>query len=266
MVTAGSAYRFAPQVQSNLSYSFSISNKPSWASFSIATGALTGIPPSTALGTYANIVITASNAYHRASLAPFAIAVVAAPVPPAPPPANIAPVISGTPATGVLAGSAYAFTPVASDANGDTLSFSISGKPAWALFNTATGTLSGTPLAADVASYGPVVISVSDGMASTSLAPFTISVTAVASGTATLSWSPPTQNTDGSPLSDLAGYYIYYGSSAATLSNRLVVSNAGLTAYTLTSLASGTYYFAVSAYTTTGTESAQSNVGSKSVP
>jgi hypothetical protein len=52
---------------------------------------------------------------------------------------NSAPVIAGSPAASVRAGSAFAFTPTASDADGDTLTFSISGAPAWASFNAQTG-------------------------------------------------------------------------------------------------------------------------------
>ena len=52
---------------------------------------------------------------------------------------NLAPVISGTPATSVLAGSSYYFRPTATDANGDRLRFSIANKPAWANFSAGPG-------------------------------------------------------------------------------------------------------------------------------
>jgi len=60
---------------------------------------------------------------------------------------NRAPVISGSPSTSATVGAAYSFQPTASDADGNTLTFAISGRPAWANFNTATGQLSGTPRA-----------------------------------------------------------------------------------------------------------------------
>src|SRR5215475_12126242 len=47
------------------------------------------------------------------------------------------PTISGTPPGSVLQNTAYSFQPSASDPNGDKLTFSISGKPAWASFDTA---------------------------------------------------------------------------------------------------------------------------------
>ena len=77
--------------------------------------------------------------------------------------ANYAPLISGTPAGSVLTDESYNFQPAASDADGDTLAFSITGKPAWATFDTTTGRLSGTPAVIDVGTYGNIVISVTDG-------------------------------------------------------------------------------------------------------
>ena len=69
-----------------------------------------------------------------------------------------------------------------------------------------------------------------------------------------------------SVLTDLAGYNICYGNSSASLTNKIALTNAGLTAYTLARLGSGTYYFAVTAYNSAGAESAPSNVGSKVIP
>ncbi len=63
-------------------------------------------------------------------------------------------------------------------------------------------------------SYPNIRISVSDGQLTTNLGDFTINVVATSPGTATLSWTPPTQNTDGSPLTDLAGYRVYWGTSS----------------------------------------------------
>ena len=89
---------------------------------------------------------------------------------------NQAPTISGTPATSVTVGNSYGFTPAASDADGDALTFSVSNLPAWAGFNSATGALSGTPATGDAGVYGNIVVSVSDGTDSASLAPFSITV------------------------------------------------------------------------------------------
>lgn len=84
-------------------------------------------------------------------------------------------------------------------------------------------------------------------------------------GTAALRWTPPTQNTDGSTLTNLAGYRISYGSSPTALTNTIQVANPGLSSYSVSNLAPGTYYFAVRAYTSGGTESSSSSVVSKVV-
>ena len=94
---------------------------------------------------------------------------------------NRAPTISGTPATTVTAGTRYRFQPTAWDR--DPLTFSISGKPAWAWFSSSTGVLGGTPSASQVGKYSNIVISVTDGKAKTSLQAFSITVTASGSTT-----------------------------------------------------------------------------------
>lgn len=86
-----------------------------------------------------------------------------------------------------------------------------------------------------------------------------------ATGTASLSWTPPTQNTDGTSLTNLAGYRISYGASAAELVQTIQIENTAVTTHTIEALAPGAYYFAVRAYTSSGTESVNSNVVSKVV-
>jgi hypothetical protein len=90
-------------------------------------------------------------------------------------------------------------------------------------------------------------------------------VQAVPVGRAALSWTPPTENTDGSALSNLAGYRVYYGASAGALTQKVDINNAGLTAYVLENLPAGTTYFAVVAINSAGVESALSGVGSKTI-
>jgi hypothetical protein len=150
-----------------------------------------------------------------------------------------------------------------------TLSFSVQNKPTWATFSIASGLLSGTPSSAQTGTYGNIIISVSDGQASSALPAFTVTVTAppVTTGSAVVTLVPPTQNTDGSALTGLAGMRIYYGTSSSTLTQ--VVQLPGATAsmsYTVSNLASGTWYFGATAYTTSGMESTLSAIGSKSIP
>jgi Fibronectin type III domain len=85
------------------------------------------------------------------------------------------------------------------------------------------------------------------------------------SRTATLSWEAPTTNTNGTALTDLAGYRIYYGSSAKELSQSVTINSVGMQTYVLDDLAPGTWYFAVMAVTSAGTESALSNVVEKTI-
>ena len=80
-----------------------------------------------------------------------------------------------------------------------------------------------------------------------------------------MSWSAPTANTDGSALTDLAGYRVYYGTSPGTLSLSVDVPSAGAVAYLVQGLQTGTWYFAVAAYTNTGLESTHSSVVSKTI-
>ena len=188
--------------------------------------------------------------------------------PPAPPPSgsgNRAPTISGSPTAAVNASMPYTFTPTAADADGDTLAFSIQNKPAWATFSTSTGKLSGTPAAADVGTYANIAIAVSDGQASTALNAFAIAVTTVSNGRATLSWTAPTENTDGSTLSNLAGYRILYGTSASSLTNTIVINNASVTTYVVENLSPATWYFAITAMNSQGAESSNSNVANKQI-
>lgn len=259
----GQSYSFTPQASGPSGYplTFSISGKPAWASFNTGTGQLTGTPGTTNVGSFANITISVSDGVAKASLSPFTITV-SAPVS-----TNTPPTISGTPASTDVAGTAYTFTPKASDTDGDPLSFSVQNLPSWATFSIATGTLSGTPASANVGTYSNIVISVSDGTTSAALPAFSIAVSQPAtSGSATLTWTAPTTNTDGSALTDLAGYHIYYGNSPSALSTMIDVASAGTLSYTVGSLASGTWYFAISAYTTSGLQSALSGTGSKSIP
>lgn len=177
---------------------------------------------------------------------------------------NRAPVIAGTPAAAINASSSYAFAPTATDADGDSLTFTVANKPAWATFEATTGRLSGTPTLAQVGTYANITIAVSDGKTTTSLNAFSIAVTQISTGTAVLSWLPPTENTDGSQLTNLSGYRIYYGTSAGTLNQSIDVSNAGLSNYVVQNLSPATWYFAVKAVAG-GVESNLSNVASKTI-
>lgn len=174
---------------------------------------------------------------------------------------NSAPKISGSTIESVTVNSLYSFKPAASDPDGDTLAFQIQNKPAWATFSTVTGQLAGTPAAAGT--FANIVISVNDGAVTTAMPAFSIAVTNPTVNSAKLTWAAPTENTDGSALSDLAGFTIVYGTSQASLDQTVRIDNATASTYTLDNFPSGTYYFAIKAFTAGGAESVLSQVVTK---
>jgi hypothetical protein len=252
-VTEGQTYAFAPAATDpdGDALAFSIQNKPAWASFASSTGRLSGTPGSSSAGSYPNIMISVSDGAASTALPAFAIEVLEAP--------NRAPVLSGTPSTTAIVAEPYAFTPTASDADGDRLSFSITGKPVWASFDSATGKLAGTPSSTQVGTYSGIVISASDGEAVTSLPSFGIRVDAPVQRSVSLSWQAPTKNADGTPLTDLAGFEVYYGLASGQYSETLSLPSASLTSVTIEDLAAATWYFAVKAVNSSGVRSSFSN-------
>ena len=84
---------------------------------------------------------------------------------------------------------------------------------------------------------------------------------AEANTSVTLSWMPPQTNADGTALTDLAGYHIHYGTSAASLNSEIDIPTVGVADYVIEGLkANSTYYFAISSYNTEGVESTDSAV------
>jgi hypothetical protein len=258
-VTAGQAYSFTPTASDpdGNALGFSIVNRPAWATFNTGTGRLSGTPTQAQAAQYVDIRITVSDGMASATLPAFTITVETG---------NRAPTISGSPATSIVEGQAYSFTPTASDADGDTLSFTITNRPSWATFNTSTGRLSGTPGAGTVGTYSNIQIRVSDGTVEAALPAFSITVQQAANGSATLSWNAPTTRTDGSPLTNLAGYRLRYGNSSGNYPNTITISNPGLTSYVVNNLASGTWFFVLAAYDSGGLESSNTNPVSKTIP
>jgi len=138
-------------------------------------------------------------------------------------------------------------------------------KPSWARFDPTTGRLYGTPGAANVGTTSNIVITANDGTASASLKAFSLTVTQIGNGSATVSWTPPTMNHDGTVLTNLAGYQIKYGTNPSALSQTIQINNPGLTTYVITNLSPGTYYFSMLTYTTAGTQSNLSSLASTTV-
>jgi hypothetical protein len=258
-VTTGQGYSFTPTASDpdGDALSFSITNKPTWASFNSSNGRLSGTPAKSAAGDYIAITISASDGMATTALPAFQISVEAA---------NSPPTISGAPPASIVEGQAYSFTPTAGDPDGDTLSFSIMNKPSWATFSTSTGRLSGTPGAGTVGSYANIQVKVSDGVLQASLPAFSIAVQQSGNGSATLTWSAPTTRTDGSPLTNLAGYKVRYGNAAGIYPTTITLNNPGITSYVVDNLASGTYFFVLASFDSDGVESDNSSPASKTIP
>ena len=257
-VNEGSAYAFRPSAvdPDEQPLRFSIANMPAWASFSSTTGQLSGTPSASHVGVTRGVTISVSDGIGLGTLTPFDVEVVAV---------NRAPSLSGTPPASATGGQAYSYRPTASDPDGDALGFAIANRPAWATFNTSNGSLSGTPPAGSAGSYSNIVISVSDGRLSASLPAFGIEVREPTVGSATLSWTAPTQRTDGTALTNLAGYRIRYGTTSGSYPNVITLNSPGLTSYVVENLSAGTYYFVMSSFDGAGVESANTNPASKTI-
>jgi hypothetical protein len=131
-VNQGSAYSFTPTAADadGDALIFGIDAKPAWASFNTSTGLLSGTPAAADVGMHRGVVVWVSDGKAQTLLPAFDVQVMA------PSSNNRPPTISGTPATSVVVGASYTFTPTASDPDGQALTFSIRNRPAWAVFDT----------------------------------------------------------------------------------------------------------------------------------
>src|SRR5690606_33318526 len=109
--------------------------------------------------------------------------------------------------------------------------------PRWAAFSDKTGQLRGAPGNGLIGTYENIAISVSDGHHTVSLPSFRIGVRNGDQASITLNWLPPTEDASGKPLSDLAGYKIYWGSQHGDYPNEVTIKNPGVASYGLEHLA-----------------------------
>jgi uncharacterized protein YjdB len=134
----------------------------------------------------------------------------------------------------------------------------------WSSSSTTVATISNATgskgLATGVAAGTTTITATSGSVSGTT----SLTVTAPTTGDATLAWNAPTTHVDGTPLTDLAGYKIYYGTASGSYTTVIDVGN--VTTSVVGNLTSGTYYFAVTAYDVYGSESGYSNEGSKVIP
>lgn len=173
-------------------------------------------------------------------------------------PENRAPIVGAQPVTSAVVGDTYVYEPEASDPDGDDLSYTIENKPEWASFDRSTGRMSGTPQAGHEGRWDNIRVKVSDGIETTTKS-FAVLVTSIGTASVTLNWTAPTENDDGSPLTDLAGYKIYYGSESGVYDQQIDVDNPGITTYVVDSLNTQSYFFVATAYNYSGIESDYTN-------
>jgi len=81
-----------------------------------------------------------------------------------------------------------------------------------------------------------------------------------------VTWTPPSQNTDGTSLTNAASYRIDFGLDANALDRAATVSNGAATTATITGLSAGTYYFAVTAVNSGGVAGVRSSTVSRTFP
>ena len=162
--------------------------------------------------------------------------------------------VNGTPPPIPIA-SFSAADPVVADGGMTTLTWSSQNADSC----QASGGWSGAKNLADSEPVGPIIAATTytlscTGPGGTSIQMLTVAITT----TVSLDWVAPTQNVDGTPLTNLAAYRIYYGSGSRSYDDFLDVTDSTATSYSV-SLVSGTYYVAMTAIDGDGSESAYSN-------
>jgi hypothetical protein len=88
----------------------------------------------------------------------------------------------------------------------------------------------------------------------------------VTTGWAVVSWTRPNSTANGTALTDLAGYELFYGRNPSELIHIVKIPDVRVTRMIVRGLDSGTWYFVVTAYTRSGAMSVPSNVASKTIP
>lgn len=279
-VEAGSQYTFQPAASDadGDTLGFTIANKPTWATFSATTGALTGTPGTANVGISSSIVITVSDGKASATTPAFSVTVTAPPPPPLTAPTN-------------LTGTA---TPNATNPANSNLTLTWDAVPGTTMYEVyrCTGAsctnfafLADAPATTYTNSNLPPGITYRYRVRAwqpttgpySSIFTITTPSSPTATGTATIRWTPPTQNTDGTPLDNLVGYRLQYGTSATALTSEIIVPNPGASSQVVDNLATGTWYFGLTALAGAAAclpanadcvvkESERSNVTSRVVP
>lgn len=274
-VQAGAAYSYTPTATDpdGDTLGFSIANRPTWASFDPATGRISGTPSASNVGISSSITITVSDGRASASTSAFSITVTA-PAPPSPTaPTN-------------LTGSISPNTTNPANSNVKLTWDAVAGTTMYEVWRCAGATCANFAFLADEPTAGSTNTNLPPGITyryrvrawqpvtgpySAIVNIATLSATPppppppAGTGTATISWTHDLKKTDGTTTL-LSGFTIVYGRAPSSLTQTISVPNGAARAYTVDGLASGDWYFAVTARSPDGFESERSSVASKAVP
>jgi hypothetical protein len=188
-------------------------------------------------------------------------------IPSVSPAQSSAPVLTGVPAPTVLVDHLYAFSPTVSNPGFSALTYLAVNKPQWLELETYQGIpyLYGNPGASDVGQYDDISLVGYNDNGSAAVGPFSIEVVPADRPWARLTWEPPRLNTDGSALTDLAGYRIYHFLPDSFSFAVTELMDPDATEYLVGNLASGTNYFCMTAIDSAGQESTYSAIVSTTV-
>ncbi len=170
-------------------------------------------------------------------------------------PANSAPTITGLAVTAAEVGRPYAFQPTASDADGDTLTFSIQQKPTWASFDTTSGTLSWNTGGGGRWHLFKRIDQRKRRHTQRHLAGLRHHGCALVIKERDPELDGPVHEHDGTALSDLAGYTVFYGMASRAYSASIKLSGAAASSVVIEGLAAGTWYFSIKSTNVSGVES-----------
>jgi hypothetical protein len=166
---------------------FTAPTRPAWLTFDAGTRTLSGTPTQAQVGTH-NVTLAVNDGTVTVQQS-FTITVVNV---------NDAPVFTSSAPTAVNEDTPYTYQAVATDADGNTLTYTAPTRPTWLAFNAGTRTLSGTPTQAQVGAHS-VTLAVSDGTVTVQQS-FTITVANVNDAPVFTS-SAPTTGSQGTPYS-----------------------------------------------------------------
>jgi hypothetical protein len=141
----------------------------------------------------------------------------------------------------------YSFIPVAKDDDNDLLTYSITNKPSWAKFDTSTGKLRRVATIESI--YSDITISVTDGLNFSSLPLFDINVIQLFVQV-TIEWDKPTTNEDETPLDNISGYEISYGTESKKYDNNIYIDSGNILTAVIDDLDAGEYFFSLMNRTT----------------